>query len=147
MAPSVKSLVPYGLRRCLGESGYGGFTGLGVWREAEFPQSARGDRTYGDAEGVFGKCDSRGFAEGQQVTGSGGAGEGDGCRRSCLRSEQLLEQMDGGGRNDGAVGGGYGHFGTMGAKGFGEELAGFFGSDEEKSGRFTIRLPSVGEQG
>ncbi len=114
----------------LGESGYRGFGGFGLGWEAEFDEGLRCDGAYGDAQGGFREGYACGFAQGQEIAGGRGAGEGDGGWRFDLQIKEFLNEVNGGLRDRGAVGGSYRDLGAGCAEGFGKMFTGFFCSDE-----------------
>jgi len=114
---------------------------------AEVAEGLGGDGSDGGSEDFGWEGEVGGFQQSEEVFGCGGAGEGDGVGVIFGVGEEGSDLVDGGWRDDGAVGGGDGDVGTGGAEGFGEVVAGLLGADEEEAGGCAVGLEGVGEQG
>ena len=87
------------------------------------------------------------FQQGEEVLGCGRAGECDGIRVVFGGREKGADGVDGAFRDDRTVGRGDGDFGARSAEGFGEVVAGGFGTDEKETGWGAVGLVGVDNQG
>jgi len=102
-----------------------------------------GDWADGGSEDLRREGEVGGFQQGEEVLGCGRASEGDGVGVILGVGEEGSDLVDGGCRDDGAVGGGDGDVGTGGAESLGEMVAGLLGADEEEAGGGAVGLERI----
>src|SRR5665213_697841 len=109
---------------------------------AEVAESLAGDGAYRREHNAGRKGEAGGFEQCNEVASGGGAGEGDGVGIACGRSEELPQRGDGLGWDLVAIGLGDGDDGSGGGEGFGQDIAGFGGTEKENA--FAVGLGSEG---
>ncbi len=125
-----------------------GIVGSGASMVGGWPRSCRVWEVMGPIEARVmpgGRVRFGGIEECDEVAGGGGAGEGDGVWVVGWGGEELLEGRDGVGGRLVAVGVGDGEMGSSGGEGFGEDVAGLFGSDEEHVGAWGVGCEGFGK--
>ena len=134
------------------ERGDGGLLRFNLRGKTKIAKGLGGDGADGGSEDFGWEGEVGGFQQGEEVLGCGGAGEGDGVGVVFGVAKEGSDLVDGGFRDDGAVGRGDGDVGSGGAESFGEVVAGLLGADEEETGGCGLSrkcggLEGVGEQG
>jgi len=116
----------------------GGFGGFKLGRVAEIAEGLGGNGADGGTEDFRREGEAGGFKQREEIVGSGGTGEGDGVGPGISFGEEEFDLFCRAGRNDCAIGGSDGEFGSSGTERkrdgvAGGLIAGELGTDEEKT--------------
>ena len=101
---------------------------------AELAEGFGGDGADRDAESLGWEMQAAGLEEGREVARGRRAGEGDGVEGGGVVRERSLQQVDGSGGQNGAVGGGDGERHASGEKSLGEKISRLFSTNEKDLG-------------